>query len=86
MRVRLPGLVDSYTGGLREVEVEAADLAGVLRALDERFPGIAFRLVDEQSRVRPHINVFVNADAERDLGRRLAPGDAVMIVGALSGG
>lgn len=86
MKVRLPSLVDSYTGGLREVEVEGGDLAAVLAALDARFPGIRFRLVDEQARIRPHINVFVNADSERDLARRVGPRDEVMIVGALSGG
>lgn len=86
MKVRLPGLIDSYTGGLRVVDVEGADLAAVLAALDARFPGVRFRLVDEQSRIRPHINVFVNADSVRDLARRLRPGDEVMIVGALSGG
>ncbi len=86
MKVRLPGLIDSYTGGLRVVDVEGDDLAAVLAALDARFPGVRFRLVDEQSRIRPHINVFVNADSVRDLARRLRPGDEVMIVGALSGG
>ncbi|NUN52026.1 MAG: MoaD/ThiS family protein [Planctomycetaceae bacterium] len=86
MRVRLPSLVDSYTGGLREVDLPAGDLAAVFAGLEARFPGVRFRLVDEHGRLRTHINVFVNADAERDLSRPLRPGDQVMIVGALSGG
>ena len=86
MRVRLPSPLDSYTGGLREVDLAGRDLAEVLAALDARFPGIRFRIVDEQDRVRPHINLFVNTDLERDLARRLSPSDEVMIVAALSGG
>jgi molybdopterin converting factor small subunit len=86
VRVRLPSLVDSYTGGLREADLPGRDLAGVFAALEARFPGVRFRLVDEHGRLRTHINVFVNADAERDLSRTLRPTDEVMIVGALSGG
>lgn len=86
MRVRLPSLIDSYTGGLRDIDLPGADLGQILKALDARFPGVRFRLVDEQERIRPHINVFVNADGVRDLAHPLGGADEVMIVGALSGG
>jgi molybdopterin converting factor small subunit len=86
VRVRLPSPLDSYTGGLREVDLPGADLASVLAALDARFPGVRFRIVDERGLVRRHINVFVNEDLVTDLGRRLGPRDEVMIVAALSGG
>ena len=36
--------------------------------------------------MRPHVRFFVNGWQEFDLGRRLAPGDSVQIVQALSGG
>ena len=86
VRVRLPSPLDSYTGGRREVDLPGSDLGGVLAALDARFPGARFRIVDEQDRVRTHIQVFVNGDQVRDLRRPLGPGDEVMIVAALSGG
>ncbi len=86
MKVRLPSPLDAYTGGLREVELHGADLAAVLAALEGRFPGARFRIIDENGRVRPHINVFVNEEMVRDLRRCLAPSDEVMIVAALSGG
>ena len=68
------------------MDLPGADLRSVLAALDARFPGVRFRIVDEQDRVRTHIHVFVNAEKVVDLGRALAPGDEVMIVAALSGG
>jgi molybdopterin converting factor small subunit len=58
----------------------------VLRDLDRQFPGIRFRVVDEQERVRPHIRFFVNGEQAADLARALGPADRVVIVPALSGG
>ena len=88
--VRIPGLLRSYTAGAGEVRVELSDsgatLGGVLAALDARFPGIRFRIVDEQNAVRPHIKLFVDATLARDLATPMREGGELMIVGALSGG
>ena len=84
--MRLPSPLDSYTGGLRDVDLPGADLGAVLDALDARWPGVKFRIVDERGCLRRHINLFVNTDMVTDLGRRLSPTDEVMIVAALSGG
>ena len=54
--------------------------------LDRQFPGIRFRMIDEQDRVRQHMRVFVNRIPEEDLARPLAPTDEVHIFQALSGG
>jgi molybdopterin converting factor small subunit len=34
------GECDAFTGGLRDFQVEAADVRGLLRALEQRFPGL----------------------------------------------
>lgn len=89
IRVRLPGLVDAYTGGTRELELPVAGpptVAGALAALDARYPGLRFRLVDEQGAIRPHIKLFVDARVVRDLGATIRRGGELMIVGGLSGG
>ena len=86
MNVRIPTPLRSYTDQHANVEVEAADLVEVFAALDERFPGIRFRVIDEQGRVRPHMKVFVNDESVRDLSTPLAPTDEVTIMQALSGG
>jgi len=54
--------------------------------LDERFPGIAFRIVDEQERIREHVAIFVNDVKARPLDVTIRPTDRVMVVGAISGG
>ncbi len=87
MIVRIPGLLRSYTGGVETVEVATAvTLAEALDALDARFPGLRFRIVDEQAAIRPHIKLFVDGMLARNLSVPLASASELMIVGALSGG
>ncbi len=85
MKVLIPSPLRSYTGA-REVDAEGGTLDEVLRDIDRRHPGLRFRMVDEQDRVRPHVRVFVDGEQVFDLGRRIGPGQSVQIVQALSGG
>ena len=85
MKVIVPSPLLSYTGR-REVEAEGATLAEVLVDLDRRYPGIRFRVIDEQDRMRPYMRFFVNGAQVFDLGLALAERDEVQLVQALSGG
>jgi sulfur-carrier protein len=85
MKVLIPSPLRPYTGE-REVEAEGATLAELLAALERRYPGLRFRMVDEQDRVRPHIRIFVNGEQTFALDHPLRPADSVQIVQALSGG
>lgn len=86
VRVRLAPLLYSYTGGLKVVEVEAATVGEAIASLDRRFPGVAFRVIDEQNRIRPHVNIFLGEQSVRDLDTSVSQGNEIYIVGALSGG
>ncbi len=86
MRVLVPSPLFSYTSGQKEIEVTGDSLAQLLLILDQRYPGMRHRIIDEQSRIRPHIRFFVNGDAATSLDTRLGAHDEVMIVAALSGG
>jgi molybdopterin synthase sulfur carrier subunit len=85
MKVLIPSPLLSYTKK-REVEAAGATLADLLADLDRQFPGLRFRIVDEQDEMRRHIRFFVNGAQVFDLGHPLGPADAVQIVQALSGG
>ena len=85
MKVLIPGALRSYTRK-REVEAAGATLGELLADLDHRYPGIRFRMIDEQDRLRRHVRFFVNGEQVFDIGRPLRPTDAVQIVQALSGG
>ena len=85
MKVIVPSPLLSYTQK-REVEAEGRSLSELFSDLDRRFPGIAFRVVDEQGALRPHMRVFVNGAQVRELALALAPSDEVQLIQALSGG
>jgi molybdopterin converting factor small subunit len=85
MRVLIPSALRSYTQATW-VQAQGASLGEVLDDLDRQYPGIRFRMVDEQARLRPHMRVFVNTRAVLDLACPLQPMDDVNIVQALSGG
>jgi sulfur-carrier protein len=86
VRVLIPGPLRSYTNDAATVSVEGDTLADVVGALDRRYPGIRFRIIDEHGYIRQHIKFFVNGTQARELSPRLTGADEVMIVCALSGG
>jgi sulfur-carrier protein len=85
MRVTIASPLLHYTGQ-REVQASGATLAAVLADLDRQFPGIRFRMIDEQDRLREHMRVFLGSDELRELDAPLDPAATLHIVQALSGG
>ena len=85
MKIGIPSALQSYTEQT-QVEANGATLAAVIADLDRQYPGIRFRMIDEQDRMRPHIRFFVNGELTRDLDQPLRETDEVFIVQALSGG
>ncbi len=85
MRVLIPSPLLSYTG-TSEVEAQGATLAELLNHLDAQFPGIRFRVIDEQDHMRKHMRFFVNGEQTFELEHKLEPEDRVVLVQALSGG
>ena len=86
MNVHVPGPLRDYTAGLGLVEASGDTLGGLLADLDRRFPGMRFRMIDEQGRVREHIKLFVNSEQAFALDAALAGAREVHIICALSGG
>ena len=85
MKVLIPGALRSYT---HESHVDAVGdtLDELFADLDRRYPGLRFRVVDEQNRLRPNMRIFVNGIGVRELRHALQPHDFVAVVQALSGG
>jgi len=86
VRIRIAPLLYSYTGGLKIIEVDADTVGEAIAAIDRRFSGVAFRVIDEQGQVRPHMNIFLGEQSVRDLLTPVFAGAEIYIVGALSGG
>lgn len=86
MKVRIPTPLRSYTGGASAVEATGDTVDALLHDLDARHPGLRFRMVDEQDRLRPHMRVFVDGELTRDLDVALDGVTEVTLMQALSGG
>lgn len=85
MKVLLPAALRSYSGETR-VEADGDSLDALFDDLDRRYPGLRFRVVDEQGQLRPNMRIFVNGLGVRDLRHPLRADDFVAVVLALSGG
>jgi molybdopterin converting factor small subunit len=85
MKVLIPSALRSYTES-SHATASGATLAELLVDLDRQYPGIRFRMIDEQDKVRRHIRVFINGEQEMEIARELKSDDDVVIVQALSGG
>ncbi|MHB1844677.1 MAG: ubiquitin family protein [Deltaproteobacteria bacterium] len=81
----MPGPLRSYTSGQAEVAGQGRSLAELLRALDAAYPGIRFRMIDEQDRIRPHIKIFVGLKQAETLAEPTGA-EPVQIICALTGG
>ena len=85
MRVLIPSALRLYTDRA-ETRARGATLSAVLVDLERMYPGIRFRMIDEQDRIRPHIRMFVNGEQVRLLSQPMRETDELIIVQALSGG
>ena len=85
MKVLIPSALRSYTESAH-AEASGATLADVVTDLDRQYPGIRFRMIDEQNRIRRHIRFFVNGEQVHDLARAVSADEELIIVQALSGG
>ena len=83
--VRLRGALRNLAGGAGEHAVAGANVAEVLRALEDAQPALRGWILDERGLIRRHINVFVNGEPGRE-GTAVGPDDRVEVLPAITGG
>lgn len=89
VKVRIPTPLRKLTQDQEIVEVKAGSVSSALTELQERFPGIKERLVDDSGAVRRFVNVYVNEEDIRFLQNQqttLKDGDEISIIPAIAGG
>jgi molybdopterin synthase sulfur carrier subunit len=86
VRVFIPPLLRSATGGLEEVEVAAATVRQVVAALEARFPGVTERLCTGDS-LRPGMTVAVDGTVSSlGLLQKVRDGSEIHFLPAVGGG
>jgi sulfur-carrier protein len=74
------GFSNRYTGGVKEFEVEARTLRGVIKAMDTLFPGLGHHLEEETT-------VAIDGEIhEIDYTRPVRPGSEVFFIPRIEGG
>ena len=92
--IHIPGSLRQYCGGARQVRVEcdqASTRGRVFDRLRAEHPGVVERALDEQGKLREHVNVFVDGQSVRAGSRRgletpVGASAEVWILPAVSGG
>jgi molybdopterin converting factor small subunit len=87
--VRIPTILRSYTDGASEVSADGGSLTEVLDSLEQSFPGIRARILDEQGAIRRFVNVYVGNDDVRfldALDTKTPDGAQISVIPAVAGG
>ncbi len=89
IHVTLPSALREYAQGRDAVDVEADTLAAVVARLATDFPGLGYRILDDQGRLRRFVNAYVNDEPVSHLEPhevRLRDGDTIHILPSVAGG
>ena len=87
--VHVPSMLRDCCGGVRQLSLRAATVRAALKEVERSHFELYRSVCDETGSVRRHVNLFVNTTHIRDLDgldTPLAPGDAITILPAVSGG
>ena len=75
--------------GLKDTPAKGVILAEILDEMEASYPGIGSYILDEQGRLRRHVNIFINGTMIPDrtkLYSQVSEKSEIYIIQALSGG
>ncbi|MDQ2726596.1 MAG: MoaD/ThiS family protein [Actinomycetota bacterium] len=87
--VRLPTILRSAAGGQATVAADGDTVGEVFDSLIAAHPGLGEQLLTTDGELHRHLNVFLNDDDIRYLGRldaKVSPSDTVTLMPAVAGG
>lgn len=84
-QVRLRAPLRELAGGAADHRLEGSTVLELLERLEREHPALAGWILDEERRIRRHVNVFVNGRAGRE-DTPLGPDDRVHVLPAITGG
>ena len=87
--VRIPTPLRKLTGGSDAVEADGASVSAIVDNLEQQYPGLRDRILDEGGTVKRFVNIFVNGEDIRflqQLDTAVKADDELSIVPAIAGG
>jgi molybdopterin converting factor small subunit len=87
--VRFTYALEKFFPGIKEIQVEGNSLHEVLGEVEAKYPRIHSYLLDDQGKLRTHVNIFIDGNLISDrtgLSDKFSPNSEIYILQALSGG
>jgi molybdopterin converting factor small subunit len=87
--LRIPTPLRAYTGGQSEVTVSGSNVAEALNDLTTQYPSLKPHLFNEESHLRPFVNLFLGQNNIKDLQGMATPireGDKLILIPSIAGG
>jgi sulfur-carrier protein len=87
--IRIPTILRPHVGGQSKVQVTGSTVGEAITSLTDQFPGISGQIVTADGALHKFVNVYVNDDDVRYIGKLDAPvkdGDVLSILPAVAGG
>ena len=87
--VLVPTPLRRLTGGQAKLTVEGSDISALIQSINQQYPGISAKIIDDEGNVKRFINIFVNDSEIRTLQGLATPvkaNDQISIVPAMAGG
>jgi len=87
--VRVPTVLRGATGGEATVKASGATIGEVFGDLVERYPDLRAQVLNTDGTLHRHLNVFLNDDDIRYLGRleaKVGEDDEITLMPAVAGG
>ncbi len=87
--VRVPTVLRAATGGAATVQASGATIGEVFDDLVQQYPGLRAQVLQEDGSLHRHLNVFLNDDDIRYLGKleaKVGDDDTITLMPAVAGG
>ena len=87
--IRIPTPLRKFAEGKDQVDVTGENVGQVLKSLNQSFPGIGERILDESGNPRKFVNIYLNDEDIRfldSLSSEVKEDDQLAIVPAIAGG
>jgi molybdopterin synthase sulfur carrier subunit len=88
VRVKLPPILQEFSGGIETLEVSGRTVSECLEKLEAQFPGMRESLLDRQGKLLRVFGIYLNADGLHpvEMDTQLQDGDEIVILNFLMGG
>jgi molybdopterin converting factor small subunit len=87
--VKFTYALNRFFNGLKDTPSKGNSLKEVLKEIENNYPGIRSYILDDQGRLRRHVNIFIDGALINDrvsLSDRFTENSEIYIMQALSGG